>query len=110
MSSEMALGYYAPPLRKGALNDRATRDHTTAVLRVAFAKLRPGGKLFLVSDGLIRDWILDQLKDTPFRPEDVRWRALSDRECQRTPFLRANADFEHVSYPYLFQLTLQKPK
>ncbi len=98
ISSEVSLGYYGRP---GDVNrlldhrgveeamDRQRRYHNS-IVRAAFKKLEPGGRLMFVTSGKKTDgWgIIEALKRGPFKEEKITVRPLRENEYQRTPWLR----------------------
>jgi len=85
ISSEMALGYYKayPKSMIDTKSSRKRRKHTKETIKLAFIKLKPGGKMHITVGNPVLREILKTLKKTGF---EVEHRKSTHKEWLRTFF------------------------
>lgn len=95
ISSEVAVGYYDNGGCRDAYDkhfwDRIA-DYTSQVIALAYRKLENGGKLMIVFHKAFSEEVEEAFRKSPFKPENVKFRPLTELEYQRTHWTRWSRD------------------
>jgi len=102
ISSEMALGYYGSNnIFHPKLYDY--KEHTCHSIKIAYKKLRKGGKLLIAVGDDVIDLIKQAVKEAGFRKNKVEIRLMTEKERKRTTWLSATGWVKNF-----YQITAKK--
>lgn len=84
ISSEFAFGIFGKTNERKNILKGSYREYTNRVAKIAFRKLKPGGKLYITVSSSMRDLMENALRKAGFSRKNIRIRSLTKRELQRT--------------------------
>jgi len=80
ISSEFALGHYG----NMRIRSRDYKGHTRRTLKIAFHKLKKGGKIHIAVGEGYRDLVIEALEEAGFSKEKIKDRPLGESDRKRT--------------------------